>query len=116
MLLFEIASNAALAVFAFTVYMKGDGDIGLCLVWLLLKADVLLSFFTQDVRCICAQYSFECVIVLMSNHLFCACIIPQDVAITGRHICTLAITAGDKYGMVMTPDARYMAVSYFKEH
>ena len=45
-----------------------------------------------------------------------ACILPQDVAITGKHIRTLAIDAGDKYGMAVTPDGRYMAVSYLHEH
>ena len=41
-----------------------------------------------------------------------ACIIPQDVAIVGRHNRTLAIAAGDKFGMVVTPDGLYTAVSY----
>jgi DNA-binding beta-propeller fold protein YncE len=44
-----------------------------------------------------------------------ACIIPQDAAITGKHIRTLAIAAGEKYGLVVTPDCRYMAVSYSRE-
>ena len=46
----------------------------------------------------------------------CARIIPQDAAITGKHIRTLAIAAGEKYGLVVTPDCRYMAVSYFSEN
>ena len=41
-----------------------------------------------------------------------AYMIPQDVAIAGRHIRTLALVDGDKLGMVVTPDGRYMAVSY----
>ncbi len=36
--------------------------------------------------------------------------------ITGRHTRTLAITAGAKYGLVVTPDARFLAVSHYNEH
>jgi DNA-binding beta-propeller fold protein YncE len=40
----------------------------------------------------------------------------QAVRLAGRHIRTLAIAGGgNKYGMVVTPDGRYMAVSYFSE-
>ena len=40
----------------------------------------------------------------------------QAVRFVGKHISTLAIAAGYKYGMVVTPDGRYMAVSYFSKH
>ncbi len=36
----------------------------------------------------------------------------QDVAIVGRHNRTLAIAADDKFGMVVTLDGLYTAVSY----
>ncbi len=41
---------------------------------------------------------------------------PQEVAIAGRHIRTLATAADYKCGMVVTPDARYMVVSYVNKH
>ncbi len=53
--------------------------------------------------------------MLLSDHQFCAYIIPQDVAIAGTHIRTLVIDAGKKYGMAVTPDGCYMAVLYYSE-
>ena len=41
----------------------------------------------------------------------------QAVRLVGRHIRTLAIAGdGNKYGMVVTPDGCYMAVSFINEH
>jgi DNA-binding beta-propeller fold protein YncE len=39
----------------------------------------------------------------------------QAVRLAGRHIRTLAIAGGPKLDMVVTPDGRYMAVSYHYE-
>jgi 6-phosphogluconolactonase (cycloisomerase 2 family) len=36
--------------------------------------------------------------------------------ITGRHLQSFYIASGEKYGMVVTPNGRYMAVSYYDEH
>jgi DNA-binding beta-propeller fold protein YncE len=36
--------------------------------------------------------------------------------VTGRHTRTYPIAGGGKYGLVVTPDGRYMAVSYQNEH
>ena len=46
----------------------------------------------------------------------CAHLISQDFAIAVRHIPTLAIADGFKFGMVVTPNGHYMVVSYISDH
>ena len=43
------------------------------------------------------------------------CWYAQALQLAGRHIRTLAIADGGKFGLVVSPDGRYMAVSYFSE-